>query len=83
MSTLHVDILLALNGAGQFGLKLDTLLADLRRGRHRALALPVLEKALRDLADKSFATPFESALGESRWRIMGLGVSALQEEGIG
>jgi hypothetical protein len=82
MTNLHADILLALHGAGKFGLKLDTLLADLRRGRHRGLALPLLETALRDLADKSFSTPFESALEEKKWRITHLGTSALQEEGL-
>jgi hypothetical protein len=82
MTPLHVDILLALNGAGAFGLPLANLLADLRRGRHRNLGVPQLECALRDLVDKSFVTPEESALGAERWRIMGHGKSALVEEGL-
>lgn len=82
MSTLHIDTLVALNAAGDFGLPAETLLADLRRGRHRSLALPSLEKALRDLADRSLVTPFESELGAQRWRVTGRGKSALQEEGL-
>jgi len=83
MTTLHIDTIVALNGAGEFGLPLDNLLADLRRGRHRKLTQPQCEQALRDLADKSFATPFESGLSGTRWRITALGKSALTEEGIG
>lgn len=82
MTNLHADLLLALNGAGKFGLKLETLLADLRRGRHRGLTLPQLETAARDLADRSLVAPFESALEEKRWRITQLGASALSEEGL-
>lgn len=82
MSTLHLDSLLALNGAGEFGLPLDNLAADLRRGRHRGATLPQVEKALRDLADRSFATPFDTELGGQRWRITGRGKSALAEEGV-
>jgi hypothetical protein len=82
MSKLHVDLLLALRGAAKFGVGVDELLTDLRRGRHRELALPDLEQALRDLADKSFATTFNSALGSKRWRITALGMSALQEESL-
>jgi hypothetical protein len=83
MTNLHIDTLVALNGAADFGLPVDNLLADLRRGRHRGLSLPQLEKALRDLADKSFATPFDSELSGQRWRVTGRGKSALAEEGIG
>lgn len=82
MNTLHIDALVALNGAGEFGLPLANLLADLRRGRHRNLTQPQAEKALRDLADKSFVTPFDAELSGERWRITGRGKSALQEEGI-
>lgn len=81
MTNLHIDALVALNGAGEFGLPLENLLGDLRRGRHRNLSKPECERALRDLADKAFATPFDSGLGE-RWRVTGRGKSALQEEGI-
>lgn len=82
MNALHIDALVALNSSGEFGLPLENVLGDLRRGRHRALSQPQLEKALRDLADKSFATPFESAMGGTRWRITGRGNSALVEEGL-
>ncbi|MBI5693654.1 MAG: hypothetical protein HZC55_26555 [Verrucomicrobia bacterium] len=83
MTTLHIDSLVALGAAGDFGLPLDTLLADLRRGRHRSLAQPQCEKALRDLADRSLAAPYESELGVARWRITARGRSALAEEGVG
>lgn len=82
MSKLHIDTLLLLAAAAQYGLDLDTLLADLRQQRHRALTLPELEKAVRDLADRSFASHFTSALGSERWRITGLGTDALKEEGL-
>lgn len=82
MNPLHTDTLLALNGAGDYGLRVSNLLPDLRCGRHRSLTQPELERALRDLADKSFVTPFESGLGAQRWRITGRGASALQEEGL-
>lgn len=82
MNNLHADILLALHGAGKFGLKLDNLIADLRRGRHRGLTVPQLESAARELADRSLVAPFESALGEQRWRITQLGTSSLQEEAL-
>ncbi|PTX95758.1 hypothetical protein [Opitutus sp. ER46] len=82
MTTLLIDILLALKGADKFGLPLDNLLVDLRRGRHRSLSVPQLESALRDLADRSFTTPVEATLSGTRWRITALGLSALQEEGL-
>jgi hypothetical protein len=82
MNALHIDLLLALKAAAQYGLPLDALLADLRRGRHRGLTQPQLETALRDLADQSLATPFDSPLSGRRWRITALGTSALQEEGL-
>lgn len=82
MTKLHIDLLLALKGAGDFGLPVSNLLDDLRLGRHRNLAQPQLERALRDLADKSFATPFDSGLGGERWRITGRGDSAVQEAGL-
>lgn len=82
MTKLHIDLMLALRGAGEFGGGVDELLTDLRQGRHRDLAKPELERALRDLADKSFATAFISALEKKRWRITSRGESALQEEGL-
>lgn len=82
MTNLHIDTLVALNGAGDFGLPLENLLADLRRGRHRGATKPQLEQALRDLADKSFATPFDTEFSGQRWRITGRGMSALNEEGV-
>ena len=82
MTTLNLDLLLLLRGAGRFGIELSVALPDLRRGRHRELTLPELERAMRDLADARFATQFTSALGASRWRITALGESALQEEGV-
>lgn len=82
MSTLHADILLALHAAGKFGLTLEVLLPDLRRGRHRALVVPQLETALRDLADRSLVSAFQSALESKRWRLTGFGENALHEEGL-
>ncbi len=83
MTTLHIDTLLALNAAGDQGLPVDTILADLRRGRHRQLALPEAERMLRDLADRTFATAYDTELGARRWRITARGKSALHEEGLG
>ena len=82
LTELHVDALLVLHQAAELGLPVETLLADLRRARHRHLALPKLESALRDLADRSYATAFESGLGAKRWRITALGISMLIEEGL-
>lgn len=82
MSNLHTDILSLLRAAGKYGLDVDTLLRDLRQLRHRELAAPALEKALRDLADESFASPFMSALKKQRWGITGLGENALTQEGL-
>lgn len=82
MTTLRIDILLALHAATHFGLPSDYLLADLRRGRHRELIRPQLESALRDLADQALVTVFETELSARRWRITARGTSALTEEGL-
>ncbi|MBX3736729.1 MAG: hypothetical protein KF715_08575 [Candidatus Didemnitutus sp.] len=82
MSKLHIDILLALRASGVFGVAAEDLLTDMRRGRHRDLTLPDLERALRDLADKNFAAPFTSALCNKRWAIAAIGERALQQEGL-
>lgn len=81
MSPLHFNILVDLRTAGQYGQTVERQLPMLRVSGHRGLTLPELEKALRDLADKSYVTPFTSALGNKCWRITSLGASALQEEG--
>lgn len=80
MNKLHIDLLLGLRAAAQFGLGLDDLLTDMRRGRHAEVSKPELEQALRDLVDRSFADAFKSPLGGKRWRILALGESALREE---
>lgn len=82
MNNLQLDLLIDLSLAGQYGLNPETLLADLRRGRHRELTLPGLEAAARDLADRRLVASFDSALRDRRWRITALGTAALQEEGI-
>lgn len=82
MSKLALDLLLSLRPAGQFGLTPENLLSDARSGRHRDLAEPVLERALRDLADKSFVTTVDSPISGKRWRITALGESALKEDGL-
>lgn len=82
MKQLHIDLLFFLRPAGPFGLPVADLLNDVRRGRHRQATQPQVESALRDLADKSFATAFTSALDQPRWRITALGLSALQEEAL-
>jgi len=82
MTKLHSDILFLLRAAGAYGIALPELLRDLRQVRHRNLAEPQLERAARDLADKSFASTFESPISGTRWRITGLGESALHEEGL-
>lgn len=82
MDQLLTDLLLALRAAGQYGAAPEQLLTDMRRGRHRALALPELEKALRDLADQSFAKTITTALKTKRWAITALGTSALEEESL-
>ena len=81
MNPLHFNILVDLRTAGKFGQSLDRQLPMLRVSGHRGLTLPELETAMRDLSDKSFATPFEGALGGKRWRITALGESALVEAG--
>lgn len=82
MSKLHTDVLILLRPVGQYGQALDVLLDDLRERRHRDLTLPQLERAARDLADKSFAEPFTSPLGKRRWRIAPLGETALNQEAL-
>lgn len=82
MSPLHVHLLLALRAATRFGCSAEDLLTDMRRGAHRDLSLPALEAALRDLADKSFASKFNTALDAERWKVTGLGRDALAEEGL-
>lgn len=82
MNELHIDLLRALKAAGKFGIKLDDLLADMRRGRHRDLSAPDLERALRDLADESNAKTFTDSLQQKRWAITRVGESALQEAGL-
>lgn len=79
---LHVDLCLALHGAGEHGLPIATLLADCRRGRHPQLTEPQLLAALRLIADRSLAVAFGSALGVQRWRLTGRGTVALAEEGL-
>jgi hypothetical protein len=80
MNKLHIDLLIALRPAAQFGLGTADLLTDMRRGRHPELTEPEIERALRELADRSFIFAFKSPLGAKRWRISGQGESALQEE---
>jgi hypothetical protein len=82
MTTLQFDALIALRGAGKYGVDLETILADMRKKRHRNLAIPELERAIRDIDDMRFATQYTSATGSTRWRITALGESALQEEGV-
>jgi len=81
MNPLHFNILVDLRTVGKYGQTLARQLAMLRVSGHRSLTEPELEKALRELADKSFVTNFPSALGNKLWRITSLGESALQEEG--
>ena len=82
MNALHIDLLIALRAPDRYGLALDALLTDMRRGRHRELTEPELLKALRDLADKGLAISFTSATGSARWRITYLGKAALIEDGL-
>lgn len=82
MNTLAIDILTQLRAPGRFGLSLADLLRDLRAMRHRALAFPELESAVRELADVSYVVPFRSPLSGERWRITALGESALKEAGL-
>ena len=83
MSPLHLNILILLVAPRDYGERLGELLTKLRVSGHRGLTVPELEKTLRDLADKSFVTPFDSPLSGTRWRITALGKSALAEEGLG
>lgn len=82
MDKLRIDLLTFLRSSAQYGLDATLLLQDAREARHRSLSLPELEAALRDLADRSYVTPYTSALGAQRWRITALGESALQEAGL-
>lgn len=82
MSKLNVHLLIALRAAGRFGAAEDDLLVDMRRGSHRELSAPDLVQALRDLADQSYVSAFNSALETKRWKITRLGTDALKEEGL-
>ncbi|MBI5770822.1 MAG: hypothetical protein HZA93_23800 [Verrucomicrobia bacterium] len=81
MTTLHIDLLVALRSARDIGLTFGLLLTDLRKGRHPRLDEPRLERALRDLADKRLAA-YEEAELVTRWRLTARGESALQEAGL-
>lgn len=82
MNQLALNLLIELRHRQQYGDSAANLLVLLRVSGHRALTAPELDKALRDLADKSWATPFASPLSGPRWRITALGESALTEEGV-
>lgn len=82
MNKLHIDTLLLLRSASQYGQTLAVLLDDLRERRHRQLAVPELERAVRELADRSLVSTFESPLSGTRWRITALGTDTLKEEGL-
>ena len=82
MTPLHAEILLLLQPAREYGEGELRLLARLRMDGHRDLAIPALEIALRELADKSWAASFQSPLSGKRWRITALGISVLAEEGL-
>jgi hypothetical protein len=81
MDSLHARLLVELRNLGKYGEEPTHLLTALRPS-FRLLAMPGLERALRDLADKSFITAFAGAIGGTRWRITALGESALQEAGL-
>jgi hypothetical protein len=82
MTKLHVDILIDLKAAGEFGLPLDNVVTDMRRGRHCDITEPEVRTALRDLADRTFVALCEGDLSK-RWMITGRGKVALQTEHIG
>ncbi len=82
MKSLHFDLLLTLHASGEFGLLAPNLVDDMRRGRHRSLTRPEVDAALRDLADRAYATLFTTDAGTARWRATGRGTSALREEGL-
>ena len=82
MEAIHIDLLLALRGAGEFGIGLDHLLTDMRRGRHRDLTRPQAERALRDLADECRANPFTDSLKQKKWAITATGRRALEEASL-
>lgn len=82
MNRVAIDILTELRALTQYGLSAETLLTYLRATNHRDLSLPDLKEQLRNLADNSFVTAYASALGGQRWRITGLGLSALKEASL-
>lgn len=82
MNQLTLNLLIELRQRAQYGDTGKNLLVLLRVGGHRGLTTPELEQALRDLADKSWVTPFDSPISGPRWRITALGESALKEEGL-
>lgn len=81
LHALHLDLLLALRSASPYGLPLDTLLTDLRAARHRDLDDTALKAALRALADRSLVALLPSII-KPRWRITGVGLATLAEEGL-
>lgn len=83
MTALHTDLLLLLRPARDYGEGETKLLARLRQDGNRDLTAPTLLIALRELADKSWISPFTSPLSGKRWRITALGESILGEEGLG
>lgn len=82
MNQLALSLLIELRQRAQYGDTAVNLLVLLRVGGHRGLTAPEMDKALRDAADKSWVTPFESPISGKRWRITALGESALKEEGL-
>jgi hypothetical protein len=82
LNPLALNILIELRNRQQYGDTEPRLLSMLRVGGERNLTAPELEKALRDLADKSWVTPFNAVLVGKKWRITALGESALTEAGL-
>jgi hypothetical protein len=72
-----------LRPARDYGESEAKLLARLRQEGNRELAAPSLVIALRELADRSWVSSFASPLSGKRWRITALGLSVLEEEGLG
>ena len=79
---LNIFILLALHNAGEVGVQAETLLTRARVESNRDLTLPQLETALRGLADGRLISSYGTALGVQRWKILGLGRNALEEQGL-
>lgn len=82
MMPLSQFLLISLRHSGERGASEDILLAHARTNGYPNATMPDLQRALRDLADRSQVNAFEQAIVGKRWRITALAIDQLREAGL-